>query len=629
MKNLKIGIVAILLFALLAGIANAAIPAPPVNQNLGLPDTQMPNVPVELCKGCHPGAPDIHHYMVSGGPGSNFIPTTTLGCMDCHPVISGVLTISRNCHDCHDGTPWAVNPNINLATIRGAPGRPHHNATKNSASNAIIKVAYLAADRHCKTCHGDGYLDNYDDGHAVPTYNTSMVTPLADFKINSTVGNGKEFGGCAACHDVGTEGTVSVFNNHDTHHYETTSMLGRQCNYCHVSFGARAEPTPDYSPDPSASPLRVWLNASYPSYTSMFNWDTSMRHVEFRNNTIMTWMNDPINGTGCEKCHSVRDLHNIETGAPGLGLDQAQVLAAQLPGYGHIGNNSDCNGCHQGWAGATDNPFPGPKAMVINSITPGVLTADVATDLTIVGDGFVEDPYTTTLLIDDSPVAATITAGQIVASVNLPVGVHSVVVKKDVATTTLTTVIAVKPGTISSAQLEGTTLTVNGAGLGADQTVVVIVKSDGSRIASDSVTSSTDEQIVAVASQAAVGDTIEVVTPTGLATATIEAGVTPPTAGITVTSPNGGESWAQGTTQTITWDAVGEMGSNVKIELLKGESASTIKSSTSNSGSYSWTINRKQSLADNYKIRITSVNAKRQTYPIYTDTSDNTFSIVR
>jgi hypothetical protein len=630
MKNLKIGIVAILLFALLAGIASAAIPAPPVNQNMGLPDTKMIDVPVTLCKGCHPGAPDIHHYMVSGTTKTNNLPTTNLGCLDCHPIVGGLLTISRNCHDCHDGTAWTVNPNINLATIRGAPGRPHHNITKNSASSTF-NAAYWAADRHCTNCHSNGYLDNYDDGHAVPTYNTSIITPMASFKVNAS---GKLWGGCLACHDDGVEGTQVVYNSDSTHH-TARFWVGYQCNNCHVSFGFRAEPTIDYNPEPNAAALRIWYGIAYPQYTQMFGWDNTTRHMEFRNNTIMS-TGDLLNGTGCEKCHSVRDLHNIETGAPELGLDQAQVIAAELPGYGHIGNNSDCNGCHQGWTGATTNPFPGPKAMVINSITPGVLTADVAADITITGDGFVEDPYTTTLLIDDQPVQASITATQIVASVNLATGVHSVVVKKDIATTPLTTVIAVAPGTIASATLEGTTLTIDGAGLGADQTTVVILKSDGTRKASDSVTSSTNTQIVAVASQAAVGDTLEVVTPTGLATATIEAGATPtptptptPTAGITVTSPNGGESWNRGTTHTITWDKVGDMGANVKIELLKGTSASTIKSSTANSGSYSWTISSKQSLANNYKIRITTINTRRQTYPIYTDMSDNTFTIVK
>ncbi len=617
----KLYIAAAILFLGLVGIGWAAIPAPPVNQNLGLPDTKMVNVSVDLCRGCHPGAPDIHHYMVSGGPGSGMNRTTTLGCVDCHPIIGGVLTVSKNCHDCHDGTAFSANPSINLSAIRGAPGRPHHNITKRSASSTF-NATYWAADRHCTNCHGDGYLDNYDDGHYVPSYNVSMVTPMASFKVNDS---GKLWGGCLACHDDGTEGTQAVYNS-DTTHHTVRFWIGYQCNDCHVTSGFRAEPNPDRNPAPNANVLRIWYNQSYPSYTTMFGWDTTTRHLEVRNNTIFTYGNggigDTLNGTGCEKCHSVRDLHNIETASPGR--DITQTLTDEIPGYGHIGNNSDCNGCHQGWAGSVENPFPGPKAMMIDSVAPGVLTADVATDVTITGSGFVEAPYTATVLVDGvSTTPKSVTETSIVATVNLAAGAHSIVVQKDVATTVLTTVMAVKPGTITSAKLAGTTLTIDGAGLGAGQTMVVIVKSDGTRVSSDSITSSTDTQIVAVASQAAVGDTVEVVTPTGIATKVIEAGDVPDS--VTVTSPNGGENWRHGTTHTIAWNTAGSsQATNVKIELLKGTSVNrVIASSTPNDGSYDWAIRGDQSTGTNYRIRITSVGHT----PSYNDTSDNYFTI--
>ena len=66
-------------------------------------------------------------------------------------------------------------------------------------------------------------------------------------------------------------------------------------------------------------------------------------------------------------------------------------------------------------------------------------------------------------------------------------------------------------------------------------------------------------------------------------------------ASITVTSPHGGENWAAGTTQTITWTYTGNPGGFVKIELWKGGKLNrTISSSrsigTAGSGSYSWLI---------------------------------------
>ena len=66
---------------------------------------------------------------------------------------------------------------------------------------------------------------------------------------------------------------------------------------------------------------------------------------------------------------------------------------------------------------------------------------------------------------------------------------------------------------------------------------------------------------------------------------------TSPTPTITVTSPNGGESWNAGSTHTITWSGTGSVG-NVKIEYStnNGSSWSTITSSTTNDGSYSWTV---------------------------------------
>lgn len=614
----KLYIAAAILFIGLVGLGWAAIPAPPVNQNIGLADTQMPNVSVTTCKGCHPVPPDTHHYMLGK--------TTPLGCTDCHPLTGPVgaqtLTISRNCHDCHDGTAWAVNPLINLSVIRGSPGRPHHNATKNSASNLAIQVAYLAINRTCKVCHGDGVLDNYNDGHYVPSYNVSMVTPMADYKINATKGGGKEWGGCMACHDAGQEGAVYVNSNHDTHHYETTSMLGRQCNYCHVGDGPRAEPIPDISSDPNAGPLRVWLNQSYPQYISL-GWDTSMQHVELRNSTLLN-AGDTVNGTGCEKCHSVYDLHNIEAASPGLTV--AQTLAQNISGYGHIGNNSDCNGCHQGWYYGTDNPFAGPTSIGLDTVTPGGLTAGVATDVTLTGSSFVQDGYTTTVLLDGVAVTTSVTNdAQIVASLPaLTVGEHTIQVEKGGITSKLTTVVASAPGTITSAKLAGTTLTIDGTGLGAGQTMVAILKSDGTRVASDSITSSTDTQIVAVASQAAVGDTVEVVTPTGIATKVIEAGTVPDS--VTVTVPNGGENWRHGTTHTIEWNHAGSSeAANVKIQLKKGNNnPTTIVSSTPNDGSYDWSIPGGQPTGTNYKVIITSVGHT----PTYSDTSDNYFTIV-
>ena len=76
---------------------------------------------------------------------------------------------------------------------------------------------------------------------------------------------------------------------------------------------------------------------------------------------------------------------------------------------------------------------------------------------------------------------------------------------------------------------------------------------------------------------------------------------------ITVTAPNGSESWELDSTESITWSSVNLTG-NVKIELYKdGSLNSTLTSDTANDGSYSWAISDSLTAAADYRIRITSL----------------------
>ena len=101
----------------------------------------------------------------------------------------------------------------------------------------------------------------------------------------------------------------------------------------------------------------------------------------------------------------------------------------------------------------------------------------------------------------------------------------------------------------------------------------------------------------------------------------------PPPAGLTVTSPNGGQIWRVGSYQTITWTYTGSPGAYVKIELLKGGVVNRVIASsrpigTGGSGSYRWLISYYQTAGNDYQVRITSNTA-------ITDTSDANFSITR
>ncbi|CAG0955134.1 Thermophilic serine proteinase [Methanosarcinales archaeon] len=96
-----------------------------------------------------------------------------------------------------------------------------------------------------------------------------------------------------------------------------------------------------------------------------------------------------------------------------------------------------------------------------------------------------------------------------------------------------------------------------------------------------------------------------------------------PAPSIAVVSPNDGENWTRGTTQTIRWNSTENPKSYVKIELLKpGTANKVIIASTLNDGSHPWPILATQFTGDNYRIKITSmINTSNN------DTSDN-FSIV-
>jgi len=90
---------------------------------------------------------------------------------------------------------------------------------------------------------------------------------------------------------------------------------------------------------------------------------------------------------------------------------------------------------------------------------------------------------------------------------------------------------------------------------------------------------------------------------------------------ITVTSPNGGEFWAIGSTHNVTWTTSGSVG-NIMImySTNNGTNWSTIVSSTANDGSYSWTVPAASS--SNCKVRISETDGDPS------DTSDSVFSIV-
>ena len=96
---------------------------------------------------------------------------------------------------------------------------------------------------------------------------------------------------------------------------------------------------------------------------------------------------------------------------------------------------------------------------------------------------------------------------------------------------------------------------------------------------------------------------------------------------ITVVSPNGGEIWPPGSTHPLQWTYLGNPGSAVKIEALRGDTVLAVISSShpigsAGAGSFNLTFPNSTPLGDDYRIRVTST-----TYPACTDTSNGFFSV--
>ena len=88
---------------------------------------------------------------------------------------------------------------------------------------------------------------------------------------------------------------------------------------------------------------------------------------------------------------------------------------------------------------------------------------------------------------------------------------------------------------------------------------------------------------------------------------------------INIISPNGGESWQAGSSQTIFWDS--NVGRDVSIDLYKGGVLySSISGSTPNDGTKNWDIPFTMESGSDYSVKITGVNVF--------DFSDSNFTIV-
>jgi len=327
---------AVLLFA---GVGRADVPPPPANQNLGMLDAAFSALTEADCRACHlSGVPDRHHglynsvipsltvvpYPEFNTPGAT--PSQELySCLSCH---SDNFILERDCTVCH-----------NTAS-------PHHQTA-------------LADAGDCVACHGD-IVDNRTDGHYIPSYAPSLVTPtrsMGDADQINSYGNGA--GACNYCHDqdvMPPGDPVLIQDNHDNHHGTNLVNFGSRCGWCH-NFGL-----------PFEAQIRV-----------------------------------------CENCHGPDSLHNIQTDSNGDGM---LVVGGELFGYGHVGrdagpNDSDCWGCH-GFTGMSSAPASGPIIPSITHSDVSVVSAGVAAPVVLEGTAFSNEAGG---LVFDSDVALTAADG--------------------------------------------------------------------------------------------------------------------------------------------------------------------------------------------------------------------------
>jgi hypothetical protein len=348
--KITLNILMVLSFMLMTALpVRAEIPAPPANQLIGINDGVFNDLDEADCRLCHENPdqypvedetlPNRHHLLYGTAiPTNTDVPIpdadgdgtadTVYGCLNCHQqdTSGGIIQfiVERDCTQCHiQGSSFEL-------TV-------HHRTD--------LALGNLPQGPDCKACHGS-LVDNMEDGHFIPDYDPSLVTPRpsggAGLPLNSEL-NGA--GACDYCHSTGTgdstpgtdtsTGTdILVYTSEDTHH--ETGFWGGMGAHGFVCFWCHDNSLPE------EERIRV-----------------------------------------CENCHGPDSLHNIQVDSDGDGIINPGV---ELPGYGHIGDPDECWGCH-GFSFSAE-PNIGPIIPYINSISKSSIITGSDTVIILTGSGF-------------------------------------------------------------------------------------------------------------------------------------------------------------------------------------------------------------------------------------------------
>ena len=399
MKKLSI-LALVASIAMIAGVAVANVPGPPVNQDIGFPDVEFSALTEADCRVCHDsGMPDRHHMLYGSAiPDPSVVPNpdadgdgnpdTAYGCLSCHDEdnTGGVINflVERDCLACHTES-------------------PHHTTTGN-----------------CVSCHGD-IVDDVDDGHYIPTYAPSLVTPNPQAAVCAISGEpcaddsyctldmcalkGLPCSVDADCDpDVCEDSKNPCTDNYDCAPGYCSDGTG-PCNTdadCTGGGSCRGEEACLTGPDTcvvqgetcgmSATAEPGGCNYCHDAGTDtasgldiLDNHDTHHGKATSCNSCHLSdrHANDMRK---CEECHGPESLHNIVADSDDAGTDI--TVGGENPGYSHVGDasslpNGDCWGCHG--FGAASEPVAGSGVPTIVSVDPIIIAAATPTQVTVTG----------------------------------------------------------------------------------------------------------------------------------------------------------------------------------------------------------------------------------------------------
>lgn len=440
---------------MLSGVAMAAVPPPPVIQMQGIPDGVFNNLSEPVCRECHVNRPDgipiedgllvdRHHLKAilqmtippdsdrpNPDPDGDGVVNTTYECLSCHvlefdPNLGDFVLVNnfRDCMNCHHQD--------NEATV-------HH-------------LTQLAADQDCQACH-QSLINNPLDGHSIPTYSPSLITPWPSGKPNA-------------------DGSI----------VSSAGTSPGNCNFCHNT--ANGAPG-----NPANSLEDTWINTVVSVYQNMETHHSTGLAVT--DSTRCSWCHDAaVTGTAyeirqCEACHGVTSLHAITNDSNGDG----NVMPGQeVAGYSHTGAQADCWGCH-GSNGTVMSTMsaPGGAAAIPALHSMSIASVEAGSDATLSLGGmnftnYVKNPWTgeysyllesVVRLIDSAgnatdyiPTSISSDSLEVVIPGSVPAGKYKISVTKYNKSSN-PMALTITPGvTISSAACDQGTLTVTGSGFG-------------------------------------------------------------------------------------------------------------------------------------------------------------------